>query len=639
MTTTDSHPSCADAISDQDFFTSEILLGAASGIQDAVQAQNWPVCVRILADLMRAKPVPSFCPFVEARRHTDDKVVPVAEQILQGLFTCPDSRGGTITERLTSDFEWSPSFAEHETYYPPKMFRYYLNQHEPLTTLALACWQTDRQEFRDRLAELLLDWVRRVPTWHELLPGGELERQHWQNMMSRNRFEKWLHFYPLIAQDLADRDAIDLLKAMVLHSRLMADYVVANIGTQMSGTLAGMLKVNLKFAILFPETRASRDARESFKHHFRPAVEAVYYPDGGLNYRCTGYHRAVSAWYVQAVQLADELGIVGIDHEREMARRMDAYVAYLMKPEGSLPLLGDTGVGANPEWRTQALGRLKPDTASQAFAWSGNYALRSDWGEDARYLFFTAGPRGTMHNHQDHLSFEVSGHGGPLIVEPGITPYGRTEQRERLASSPAHNTVTVDGFGQHRVHADPGKPSTNPWVLTDRFEFVEGVFDEGFGPDRSLAVQHLRSICFIKPRAFLVVDRLLGDGVHDLVWHFMFYPQSMAIEPDGCSAVSQEAGAPNIRFTWSDPALQPELIAGETSPPYRGLMTADHDRACPSLLLSRKADLPVCVAFLIEPLRPEAEPRLSLEHPDVRSAIEFVKQNTAVPFQDGGASL
>ena len=634
-----SHPSCADAITDEDLFRLAIRPDGIPGFADALSDSDWGRCTNLLADWLRSRPSPSFCPYARDPHPLDPAELRKAEESLDGIFTLPDSRGGTITEQLVGNFEWSPSFAEYETYHPPKMFRYYLNQHEPLAALARAFWSTGRTELRDRLVELLMDWVRRVPTYRELLPGGELERQHWQNMMTRNRFEKWLDFFPLVSGCLSDRDALDLLKAIVIHSRLMACYVAANIGGPISGTLAGMLKVNLKFAILFPEMVAAEEAVGSFRQHFRSAVDAVFYPDGGLKYRCAGYHVAVSSWYVQAVELADELGIQGIEHEREMARRMEAYSAFLMKPDTSLPLLGDTSPGTDSRRREDTLARLQPDAPSQAFQWTGSYALRSGWGPDAVYLFLNAGPYGISHNHQDHLSFEVSGHGTPLIVEPGITPYGRIEQRKQLTSSPAHNTVTVDGLGQHREHVEPEGPATNPWVLSDRFEFVEGVFDEGFGPDRSLAVAHVRSICFIKPRAFLVVDRLLGDGRHNLVWHFMFYPQSMAIEPDDCSAVSQEAGDPNIRFTWSDPALQPELIAGETAPPYRGLMTADHDRACPSLLLGRKADLPLCVAFLIEPLRPEAEPRLSLEHPDVRGAIEFMKQNTAVPFQDGGSSL
>ena len=68
-------------------------------------------------------------------------------------------------------------------------------------------------------------------------------------------------------------------------------------------------------------------------------------------------------------------------------------------------------------------------------------------------------------------------------------------------------------------------------------------------------------------------------------------------------------------------------------------MTADNDRACPSLFLDRRAGLPLCAAFLIEPLGPGTESQLSVEDPEMRDAVEFVKVNTGVPFQDGRYSL
>ena len=175
--------------------------------------------------------------------------------------------------------------------------------------------------------------------------------------------------------------------------------------------------------------------------------------------------------------------------------------------------------------------------------------------------------------------------------------------------------------------------------MADRFEFVEGVFDDGFGPDRSLEVTHVRSICFIKPNAFLVVDRLLGDGEHDLSWHFMFYPRSMRVDRAGCAAVSAETDGPNVRLTWSDEALSPELVVGEIESPFRGLMTADQDRACPSLFLERRAALPLCVVYLVEPVGPGSRPTLTLDDPVVQEAVEFARSNTGVPFQDERSPL
>ena len=615
---------CAEAIADQELFREEIVHEDIPGLKRLVDAEDWEGCRRLLAESMRTKPLPSFFPF---RALSEDAVDPweksKADDILHGIFVLPDAHGGFTSETLVGDFEWSPSFEGERVYHPPKMFRYYLNQHEPLATLADVYWRTGEAKYRDRIIELLMDWIRRVPTYWELLPSGERHRQHWQNMMTRNRFEKWLDLYPLIAPALPDRDAADLLKAMVFHSRLLNRYVPANIGSRISATLAGMMKVNLKFAVLFPETASARSSIETFRRHFRTAIDSVYYPDGGLKYRCTGYHRAVSAWYVHAVELAEELGIEGMDYEAQMTRKMEAYSAFLMKPDASLPLLGDTGFRTDGEWRKEQVKVFTPDTPSQAFTWSGLYAMRTGWDEEALYLFLTAGPYGIMHNHQDHLSFEVSGYGKHLIVEPGNIPYGRTEQRTRLKSSMAHNTLTVDRLGQHRVHREPDGPLENPWFTCPEFDFAEGRLDEGFGPEHALDVSHVRSVLFVKPEYFLIVDRVLGGGEHSLTWHFMFYPQTMRVRGEENRAISQESEGANISFTWSDPDLESEMIVGEEIFPYRGMMTSEGDRPAPSLFLHRRADLPVAVSFLIEPVNAGASSQLSLQKLEAVDGVAF----------------
>ena len=605
------HSSCAEAITDEDLIRSGVFHDTIPGLVGCVQTEDWTSCARLLGDRMRSKPHPSFSPFREpADGPVDREIQTRADEILDGVFTLSDGSGGTLTEKLTGAFEWSPSFEGTEVYHPPKAFRYSLNQHEPLTTLARAYWHTGNLRYRDCLVELLMDWIRRVPTYWELLQSGELVRQHWQNMNTRNRFEKWLHFYPLFTHVLTDREAIDLLKAMIVHAGLMNRYVEANIGGNLSGTLSGMMKVNLKFALLFPEAVESTVGVEVFKRHFRTGIDAVFYPDGGLKYRCPGYHGAVASWYVEAVELADELGIEGIDYEREMARRTEAYTALITKPDGSLPLLGDTGPAANEAGWREKLAVLQPEAPSARLEWSGFYAMRSGWERDALYLGFATGPYGIMHSHQDQLSFEVSGYGRHLIVEPGLTPYGRVEQRQIWSHSPAHNTLAVDGLGQHRTHVEPTDPSTDPWYSCPEFDFAQGRFYEGFGPNQSLQVTQVRSILFMKSEYFLVVDQVQGDGSHDLAWHFMFYPESMEIDRSGNRAVSHEPQGANVSFAWSDSGLDPQMVVGETEPPYRGLMTGD--RPAPSLFLRRSAELPFASAFLVEPIRPGGSSALTL---------------------------
>lgn len=47
-------------------------------------------------------------------------------------------------------------------------------------------------------------------------------------------------------------------------------------------------------------------------------------------------------------------------------------------------------------------------------------------------------------------------------MEPGVTPYGRIEQRKVLGASMAQDTLRVDGLGQHGTHVEWDGPVENP---------------------------------------------------------------------------------------------------------------------------------------------------------------------------------
>ena len=64
---------------------------------------------------------------------------------------------------------------------------------------------------------------------------------------------------------------------------------------------------------------------------------------------------------------------------------------------------------------------------------------------NARQLTFDAGPNGGGHGHYDLLSFELFGYGRPLISDPGLYTYD-SDRRDWAISTPAHNTISVDGL-------------------------------------------------------------------------------------------------------------------------------------------------------------------------------------------------
>src|SRR5439155_23149564 len=96
---------------------------------------------------------------------------------------------------------------------------------------------------------------------------------------------------------------------------------------------------------------------------------------------------------------------------------------------------------------------------------SGYYVMRSGSDSNARQIIFDAGPTGGLHGHFDLLNFELSGYGKPLISDPGLYKYDTSARRNWAVSTPAHNTINVDG-ASHAALEGVGNPGISSSTIS-----------------------------------------------------------------------------------------------------------------------------------------------------------------------------
>ncbi|HMB95350.1 MAG TPA: alginate lyase family protein, partial [Tepidisphaeraceae bacterium] len=96
---------------------------------------------------------------------------------------------------------------------------------------------------------------------------------------------------------------------------------------------------------------------------------------------------------------------------------------------------------------------------------SGNYIMRSGSDTDARQITFSIGPKGGNHGHFDDLNFELFGYGKPLIADPGPYQYDNSTQRAWAISTPAHNTISIDGLNESDMEGE-----NNPGFAVDQWD-------------------------------------------------------------------------------------------------------------------------------------------------------------------------
>jgi hypothetical protein len=167
------------------------------------------------------------------------------------------------------------------------------------------------------------------------------------------------------------------------------------------------------------------------------------------------------------------------------------------------------------------------EVSSIAYKDSGIFIMR----EGRDYLIVHCGDLGTggkgTHNHNDNLSFELCADGIKYLVDPGTYTYSRDpKMRNLLRSTRYHNTLIIDGEEQnniieHDLFSLEKNINTSVIAWKSSKEADEFIGEIEIRPNVEHRVMHRREIRFDKvKRTWNIKDRVMGQGVHELVWNF-----------------------------------------------------------------------------------------------------------------------
>ena len=299
------------------------------------------------------------------------------------------------------------------------------------------------------------------------------------------------------------------------------------------------------FGVDFPEwKRAKERATLGLQELSRNILENTF-EDGVIKEAAVNYHGMYLSGWRRDIEAAQRSGIPFPEDALHRLERMFEFFAYLARPDGTVPPIGDT-YGPIPaadylSWAADYFNRpdfryvaslagghptgAPPAQTSYAFPQAGYYVMRTDWSPKAHYLAIHAGPWWGGHGHQDQLGIVLSAFGKPILIDPGITTYG-TPEATRLQRTDSHCTVCVDGRDSSRDLV-----GQNEWECSPdrcRFSGAVKVRDD---------IVHRRTITFGRrpdalaaelpvPRPeecfWTVTDRVEGTGEHEVaqLWQF-----------------------------------------------------------------------------------------------------------------------
>jgi hypothetical protein len=489
---------------------------------------------------------------------------------------------------LGDDIDWESNKYDPEEPAFTREWTYSLNRFGDWRTLGRAYWATGQERYAKEWIAQMRDWVEDNPY---LLFGTGNSTLTWRTIEAGIRTSgPWpdcLNYF-LGSPSLTPDDLVIFTKSWIEHAhhlmRITVDYP-SHGGNWVTMECNGLGHLG----ILLPECKDAPLWLKPAVDRLLAELDRQVYPDGAQKELTTGYHQVALHNFMGLYRIAEQNEIALPKEYLARIERLYEYNLKAMTPEKRLPPLNDaryTHVGkslqegaelfdrADFQWAaTGGIDGTAPDYTSVTFPYAGQYVMRSGWDSDDCYLLFESGPFGIGHQHEDKLSLFAYGLGRVLLTEAGTYSYDRSQFRRYVLGTWAHNTVLVDGNQQHRSGLretyETDEPLDNLWVHNGVFDAADGVYQSGYGRTRDTSVMHERTVIFVRPDYWVVLDRLHTTTKHtyDILWHL----NNDAAEQDRKTKVAwgTDAGVANLMVTpvtTGNVELDLEIVKGRQEP-------------------------------------------------------------------------
>jgi heparinase II/III-like protein len=523
-----------------------------------------------------------------------------------------------------------------------------LNRHQWLVHLGQAYRLTRDEQYAEALVRYLDSWLHDNPTGMGINWTSSLEISF--------RLIAWCWSLALIrdSQALTPPRFADLLGAVEAHAthveRYLSHYFSPN--THLTGEALGLLYAG----VVFPDFQRAGRWRSLAMNILEKESERQILSDGVYFELSTCYQRYTVDIYLHFLMLASRAGLEVPSIVTERVRSMLDVLVTLRHPDGSMPSIGDADGGwvlplsrtAPEDFRAmfstaavlfkepvyaRAAQELAPDTlwllgtsaadvfrdlqrtlpasdTCRVFAVGGFVVMRSGWDEDSHSMIFDTGPLGCPvtagHGHADLLSIHCCVFGRPYVVDAGTCCYTPNQElRDFSRGTAAHSTIVVDGKSQAAPAGPFAWQSRSAahllrWVSDETLAYADAEHDGYSGlPD---PVFHRRRVIFVKPRYWIVVDDLTGEGSHRIDIRFQFAPMDVRIDNAAWVRATLDSRHGLLLRTFASTPVTGDIRVGCRTP-LEGWVSPNYGQLepAPVLVYTATAPLPVRAVTLLWP--------------------------------------
>jgi len=503
-------------------------------------------------------------------------------------------------------------------------------------TLGRAWRATGEERYAEEVARQFLGFRERYPIPVERTRGLSSHPlkyavPEWRTLEMGVRLHgTWLNaFYLCLDSEAFDAHVVcEFLKSFIEMARHLLAF--SSLAEMSSNWLTNETRALYDAGVLFPEFTDAEEWKTVAAERMWTELNKQMYPDGAQWELSPGYGAGVLNQFRDVYRLAQ---LNGEPLPEGYLARLEASYHYYMysSVDGHYAAFGDSGhgdarrvlrMGAEdfPERRdflwlaTRGEEGERPTALTSEFAYAGHYVMRSGWDRDDRFMIIDGGPYGTHHQHEDKLSFELWAYGDYLVPDAGVYTYNYDSPwRKFMVSSLAHNTVAVDHLGQHRGGLKELYATDEP--LDNWFEAADGLvsfgagYDAGYGPDRSLRVEHVRTVLFVEGRYWVIIDRMLPEDAEEHLYEALFMLNAEDAIAEGTTITTRRDGPNLVLAAAAGDDLTVEVAEGQVEPVRRGWRRGGETvLPNPTAVVGRRARGPIVLATLLYPVPPGEDP-------------------------------
>lgn len=386
---------------------------------------------------------------------------------------------------------------DYKHYKNKNSYQMHLHALRPISYLVNSFEVNNDIKYLKKAKAILDDWLKYEETNHENMFV-------WYDHSVADRTRTIMYFYLIAKKHFFLKNDVEILKLIERHAdHLMDDknYRKNNHGMMMDKAL---IMLGLVFDVNKTKgytQKGLQRLRNCFQHSF--SFKGVHLENS------PEYHVYVHKMLLSIEKYLNNNRLSLGKCVMKKFDLIDDYYRYITKPNGYLPMIGDSTNMKSPKNVVKKYDSFYDQAAGIAILQSENLQNPSK----STWLSFICGFGTLTHKHYDDLSFTLVYKGEDIFVDSGGYGYGRSPERNYMLSPLAHNTITVAGRKRYvqSVEYEKNKiaslASSSDEIAITAFKdnvvysYVKGI-NAGYEN-----IQIERSILFIKPDILIVIDK------------------------------------------------------------------------------------------------------------------------------------